>query len=66
MNKKVIARAFNLWMDKYINHPEQFSHDFETVVKHLEEKQSGKPLSYGERSAAYLEKLMKEVEEKTQ
>ena len=38
MNIQKFENAFNLWMDNYINHPEDFTREFQSVVKHLGEK----------------------------
>lgn len=57
------ADAFNCWMDEYINNPEAFQTTTRSVLKHLEEKANGKPLSYGERTAAVFQKYLQQVEQ---
>ena len=52
------AKAFNLWMDEYINNPEQFIKTEEAAIHHLSERLGGKEYTYGDVAAetfkAYL------------
>lgn len=48
-----IVKAFNKWMDDYINHPEKYEAEFKTVMQHLKECK-GKEPSYGEGALAML------------
>ena len=61
MDKERLVAAFNEWMRRYIEEPARFRHEIETVREFLAEEQGGKEPSYGQRSAAYLLKLMEEV-----
>jgi hypothetical protein len=58
MDEKVLAEAFNAWMDDYANHPERFAKDEEQTQRHLEERAGGKPLTYGDRAVATLFRYM--------
>lgn len=57
LNEKQVAcgvRAFNRWMDDYINHPEKFEAEHQTILCHLKERKKGKQPTYGEQSMALL------------
>lgn len=54
MPKRTRAQAFDEWMRRYIDHPEEYEREFETVLYFLEEKAGGKPVSYGRACDAYL------------
>jgi hypothetical protein len=47
--------AFNEWMRRYIQEPDQFSREFEEVVAFLDDEEG-----YGTRCNAYLEALIAE------
>jgi hypothetical protein len=61
MDKKKVAAAFNLWMQKFIDNPAEFEREFQVVTRHLQEQSQGYEPSYGENCAEYLEKLLGEV-----
>jgi GrpB-like predicted nucleotidyltransferase (UPF0157 family) len=61
MNKQKLAAAFNEWMRRYIEHPEQFLREFQTVKEFLKEQKDGSVLSYGDECAEYLLKIMEEL-----
>lgn len=61
MDKEKAAKAFNEWMRRFEQEPERFENEYESVKRFLREKAAGREPSYGERCAAYLEKLMAEV-----
>lgn len=57
LRRKQVAsgvRAFNRWMDDYINHPEKFEAEHQSIMRHLEEKKKGKQPTYGEQCMALL------------
>lgn len=56
-----VAVGFNEWMRRYTEEPAAFEAEFRTVKRFLQEKGSGRTPTYGERSKAYLEKLMAEL-----
>jgi len=60
MRTRTTAEAFNEWMRRYIESPEQFSREFEAVTAFLAEQSQHKPPTYGEECAAYLAQLMAE------
>lgn len=51
-----IARAFNAWMQDYVDHPEKFEREWKSVGQFLTEKTGGKEPSYGEICAVVLER----------
>jgi len=55
-----MAQAFNEWMRRYIETPENFQREFKAVQAFVREKAEGKEPTYGESCAAYMEQLMKE------
>lgn len=56
-----IANAFNEWMNRFIQNPEQFQREFQTVTEYLNEQNNGIEPTYGEAAAAYLDKLLDEL-----
>lgn len=60
MKTRTMAQAFNEWMYRYINDPEGFEREFESVLKFCEDKRSSREPDYGRRCEAYLKKLMSE------
>ncbi len=61
MERNRLVQLFNAWMQKYIDHPEDFDAEFQSVVGYLKDKNEGREPSYGESCTAYLEKLDKEL-----
>lgn len=55
------VRATNEWMRRYIEEPEKFNREFETIGLFLAEENANIQPSYGERCEAYLEKLVEEL-----
>ena len=51
------AEHFNRWMDNFINDPAEFQHQWDSIRKHLSEKDEGHEPSYGDNCIAYLERL---------
>ena len=54
---RTVAEAFNEWMRRYTETPDQFVREFQTVNQFLAEQDSGRAPSYGEACAAYLAEL---------
>ena len=50
--------ASNEWMRRYIEEPERFEREWQTVSLYLKEQANNLPLTYRERCEAYLELLM--------
>lgn len=55
------VKTFNEWMRRYIDEPERFSREFQTVQDFLTDEAAGKEPSYGEACAAYQFKLLDEM-----
>ncbi|MBV7502088.1 hypothetical protein [Achromobacter sp. ACM05] len=55
MDKQVMAKAFNMWMDDYTKNPERFEDISKAALAHLHERLEGKEPTYGEECAAILE-----------
>ena len=56
ITKKKIAAAFQLWMKKFTENPEEFEHEFQAVQDFLSDE-----AEYGEVMAEYFTKLLEEV-----
>jgi hypothetical protein len=61
LSKAQLAAAFNMWMKRYTENPEQFEHEWQSVNQFLTEEANGEEPSYGESCAAYLLRLLDEV-----
>lgn len=61
MTNAQMAKCFNEWMRRFIEEPDRFAHEFQTVNQFLADQQDGREPSYGETSAAYMEQLAKEL-----
>lgn len=42
------AKAFNSWMDDFVNNPSEYESSQDSAVKHLKEKLNGEEPSYGQ------------------
>lgn len=58
MDRERIIAGLNYWMDDYIDRPQEYTADFETVMKHLQERNEGREPSYGEIGLALMEELI--------
>lgn len=61
MTNAQMAKCFNEWMRRFINEPDAFQREFETVNDFLRDEGDGREPTYGEVSAAYMAKLATEV-----
>lgn len=61
MNEQSVAAAFNEWMRRYTEEPDQFAREWQTVSEFLKQEAEGVEPDYGKRCAAYLSKLLAEV-----
>lgn len=61
MTNAQMVKAFNEWMRRFIEEPDRFEEEFETVNSFQRDLAEGREPTYGEASAAYLEKLAAEV-----
>lgn len=57
MKERTRAEAFNEWMRRYIETPEQFEREMAAVNAFLAQARVGREPDYGAQCAAYLEKL---------
>jgi hypothetical protein len=62
MEKEKMARAFNEWMRRYVETPETFANEWQSLKQYLAESKDGQTPTYGETSAAYLIQLSAELE----
>jgi len=62
MDQDQIARALNEWMRRYIADPKAFDAEFQTVGEFLQDEAEGREPSYGETGAAYMRKLLDELQ----
>jgi hypothetical protein len=64
-NRKValerMAKAFNEWMRRYTENPEQFTREFQAVTKFQKQWAEGIIPSYGDECAAYFISLLDEI-----
>lgn len=61
MTEEQMVLAFNEWMRRYIDEPEKFEAEFNSVLDFLSDQTDDKVPSYGEKCAAYLLKLHQEL-----
>ncbi|WP_156379207.1 hypothetical protein [Rhizobium sp. Root149] len=54
---KTLARLHNEWMRRYIEEPEAFQREFETVLSFITDEQNGVEPSHGDECVAYLNLL---------
>ena len=57
----LMAAAFNEWMRRYIEEPERFRREWQTVSEYVQQISEGKTPSYGERCTAYLCGIIEEL-----
>lgn len=62
-NQAIVAKAFNEWMRRYTEEPEQFEREWQTVSAYLEQQAEGVEPDYGALCAVYLLKLIDEASE---
>lgn len=60
MNNAQMVKCFNEWMRRFIEEPEAFQAEFQTVNQFLADEAGGIEPTYGETSAAYMMKLAEE------
>lgn len=63
--KEKIAAAFNEWMRRYTENPEQFQREWQSVNAFLAEKNEGKEPGYGQACAEYFGQLLGEASVET-
>jgi hypothetical protein len=57
IDQHTLADAFNEWMRRYIEEPERFEREIQTVRQFMSAMADGKEPSYGDECAAYLIEL---------
>lgn len=60
MTNAQMAKCFNEWMRRFIEEPDRFEREFETVNQFLKDENEGCEPTYGETSAAYMQELATE------
>lgn len=53
-----MAEAFDEWMRRYKENPEQFGNEMQGIIAHSRKKRSAEASEYGNDCAAYLSALM--------
>lgn len=61
MTNEQMARCFNEWMRRFIDNPEEFEREFESVGSFLRETNEGTEPSYGEQCTAYMTDLSSQI-----
>jgi hypothetical protein len=61
-SREQLAKAFNEWMRRFIDEPEKFAREWESVRWFLEDEKEGVEPTYGDECVTYLEKLAAELE----
>jgi hypothetical protein len=61
MSSTDMARTSNEWMRRYIEEPDKFEREFQSVGEFLAETSAGKEPTYGERCSAYQFHLLDEM-----
>jgi hypothetical protein len=64
MKITVSSNGFNEWMRRFVDDPERFEHEWQTVHRFCKEKKKGKEPTYGENSCRYLAQIEKELKNK--
>jgi hypothetical protein len=57
MEPDVMAKCFNEWMRRYVEEPERFEAEFQTVQRFCAEMSGGKEPSYGDECAEYMRRI---------
>lgn len=58
LTQATIAQAFNEWMRRYTEEPEQFEREWQTVGEYIKQQTEGVEPDYGASCAAYLLQLI--------
>lgn len=61
MSAADMIRTSNEWMRRYIESPEKFARDFQSVTQFLADTAQGREPDYGERCTAYQFVLLDEL-----
>ncbi len=63
LNGNQIALAMNEWMRRYIEDPEKFEREFQSIDLFLKQEAIHAEPSYGDTCSAYMMKLHKELQD---
>ena len=58
MTNVQMVKAFNEWMRRFIEEPDRYNREFESVNQFLADEANGVEPTYGERCTGYMVKLM--------
>lgn len=61
MDDDLMIKCFNEWMRRFIEEPDRFEHEFETVGAFVRAEADGVEPSYGQTCTAYMNRLAAEV-----
>lgn len=61
MDRHLLTQAFNEWMRRYIEEPERFKREWESVLEYTDDIANEETPCYGRICAQYLEQLCEEV-----
>lgn len=61
MTNEQMVKAFNEWMRRFIEEPERFGREFQSVHEYQTELAKGVEPSYGQDCSAYLNQLVQEA-----
>jgi hypothetical protein len=61
MSAADMSRTSNEWMRRYIEEPEAFQREFQSITQFLKDEADGREPDYGERCTAYQFKLLEDL-----
>lgn len=61
MTNAQMAKCFNEWMRRFIDEPDRFEREFQSVNDFLAAEAEGKEPTYGETCASYMVQIAEEV-----
>lgn len=61
MTNAQMAKAFNEWMRRFIEEPDRFEHEFQTVNEFQKAAAEGREPTYGEVATEYLTQIAAEL-----
>lgn len=57
LTDEIMTKAFNEWMRRFTEEPDQYEREYTTIKKFLEESNEGKEPTYGQICSAYMREL---------
>lgn len=61
MTNAQMVKCFNEWMRRFIDEPDRFEREFNTVNAFLKDYADGREPTYGETSASYMSQIATEI-----